>query len=71
MLTLALGNMKNPRAIDVLIELLQNDVVAEQELTALGLLRAQKAKQHVQCFLHHPQPWMRKAAKQALAKIGR
>ena len=68
-LTLALSNMKNLRAVDVLLELLQDDEVVEHALTVLGTLRAQQAKQHIQRFLHHPQPWVRKAAKQALARI--
>jgi HEAT repeat protein len=71
MLTLALGNTKNPRAVDVLIGLLQDDEVVEHALTVLGTLRAQPARQHIQRLLHHPQPRVRKAAKQALAKIDR
>ena len=69
MLTLALGNTKNPRAVDVLIELLQDDAVVEHALTVRGTLRAQQAKQPIQRLLHHPQLWVRKAAKQALAKV--
>jgi len=71
MLTLALGNMKNPRAGDVLLELLQDDEVVEHALTALGTLRTKQAKQPIQRLLHHSQLGVRKAAKQALAKIDR
>ena len=71
MLTLALGNTKNPRAVDVLLELLQDDEVVEQALTVLGNLRAQQAKPHIQRLLDHPQPGVRRVAKQALAKIDR
>ena len=70
-LTLALGNTKNPRAVDVLLELLQDDEVVEHVLTVLGTLREQRARPHIQCLLNHPQPGVRKAAKQALAKIDR
>jgi len=70
-LTLALGNTKNPRAVDVLLELLQDDEVVEHALTVLGTLREQRAKQPIQRLLHHPQPQVRKAARRALAKIDR
>jgi len=71
MLTLALGNTKNPRAVDVLLELLQDDEVVEHALTVLGTLRAQQAKQPMQRLLNHPRSGVRKTAKQALAKIDR
>lgn len=71
MLTLALGNIKNPRAVDVLLELLQDDEVVEHALTVLGTLRAQQAQHHIQRLLDHPQAGVRKAAQQALAKIDR
>ncbi len=70
-LTLALGNTKNPRTVDVLLELLQDDEVVEHALTVLGTFKAQQAKQHIQRLLHHPQPQVRKAARRALAKIDR
>ena len=70
-LTLALGNTKSPRAVNVLLELLQDDKVVEHALTVLGTLREQRAKQPIQRLLHHPQPQVRKAARRALAKIDR
>lgn len=70
-LTLALGNMQDPRAVDVLLELLQDDEVVEHALTVLGTRRVQQARQPIQRLLDHPQPGVRKAAKQALAKIDR
>lgn len=70
MIAVALGNMKNPRAVDVLIELLQDEEVAGHILIALRKLKAEKARPHIERFLHHPKTWVRNEAKKALAKLG-
>lgn len=69
MLAVALGNMKDPRAVDVLLELLDDDEVARHALMALGKLKAEKAKLAIERFLDHPKPWVRKEAERALRKI--
>lgn len=68
MLAVALGNMKDPRAIDALVELLNDDEVAGHALIALGKLKAVKAKPAIERFLDHPKPWVRKEAERALKR---
>lgn len=67
----ALGNMKDPRAVDVLIELLDDQEVATDALGPLGKLKAAKARPKIERFLNDPDPWVRREAKRALAKIDR
>lgn len=69
MLTLALGNMKNPHAQDVLIDLLEDDQVAGHAIMALGKLHSIKAYATIERFLNHPNTWVRKEAKKALTRI--
>jgi HEAT repeat protein len=69
MLALALGNMKNPAAVDVLIKLLNDDEVAGHALMGLGKLKAQKARPDIEKFLDHPTQWIRKEARKTLAKL--
>jgi len=69
MLALSLGNMKNQRAEDVLIDLLDDDEVAGHAIIALGKLKSKKAYPAIKRFLIHPKSWVRNEAKKALAKI--
>jgi hypothetical protein len=69
MVVAALGKMKNPSAVDVLIELLNDEEVAGHALIALQRLAPQKARPHIERFLTHPRTWWRNEAKRALAKI--
>jgi HEAT repeat protein len=71
MLAVALGKMKNPAAVDVLIELLNDEELAGHALMGLGKLKAQKARPHIENFLNHPKPWVRKEASKALAKLNK
>lgn len=71
MLAVALGNMKTPAAVDVLIDLLNDDEIAGHALIALGRLRAQKSRTHIERFLNHPKPWVRKEASNALVKLNK
>ncbi len=71
MLAVALGNMRDPRAVGVLVELLGDEEVAGHALMALGKLKAQGAKAAIERFRDHPKPWVRKEAERALAKIQR
>jgi hypothetical protein len=71
MLAVALGNMKNTAAVDVLIQLLDDDEVAGHVLMALGKLKSQKARIFIERFLNHPKPWIRKEAVKTLKKLER
>ncbi len=69
MLALSLGNMRDPRAQDVLIDLLDDEEVAGHAIMALGKLKSKKAYPKIEGFLDHPKAWVRKEAKRALEKI--
>lgn len=71
MLALSLGNMKDPRAQDVLIGLLEDEEVAGHAIMALGKLKSIKAYQTIERFLNNPRAWVRKEAKKALGKIAK
>ena len=69
MVVLGLGKLKNPRVVDVLLGLLQDEDVVGHAVDALGALRAQQARGRLEQLLSHPKAWVRKEAKKALAKI--
>jgi hypothetical protein len=69
MLAISLGNMKDPRAQDVLIGLLGDEVVVGHAIMALGKLKSKKARQEIESFTTHSKSWVRMEAKKALAKI--
>jgi HEAT repeat protein len=69
MIVAALGNMKDTRAVAVLVELLDDEEVAGQALVGLRKLAPIEARQHVERFVDHPTTWVRNEAKKALAKI--
>ncbi len=71
MLAVAIGNMRDPRAVDLAIELLGDDEVAGHTLMAIGKLGAQKARPVVEPFLNHPKAWIRAKAKRVLARLDR
>jgi HEAT repeat protein len=69
MLAVALGNMKDPRAVEVLIALLEDEGVAGHAIVALGKLKSLQAIPYIEPFQNHPRTWIRKEAKRAIAKI--
>lgn len=69
MLVLALGNCRDPRAVDVLVGLLDNEVVAGHAVMALGKLKSKTAKPRIQELLSHRTAWVRAEAIKALAAI--
>jgi hypothetical protein len=71
MLAIALGKMKNPKAEDVLIALLKDEVVAGHAVMGLGKLKSKKAVPAIEGFLSHPRTWIRNEAKKALSRIER
>ena len=69
MLAVALGNMKDSRAVELLIQLLDDEEVAGHAVIALGKLRSARAHPMVTRYLDHPKSWIRAAARRALARI--
>ena len=69
MIVLGLGTMKNPRAVDVAIELLQDAEVAGHAVVALRKLKPAKARRALEPFLESPHSWIRREAKKALERI--
>jgi hypothetical protein len=70
MMTLRLPRLNRERAIDVLIESLADDEISGQAILAIGKLKPQKARTHVERVLAcHPQPWVRKEAEKVLTKL--
>lgn len=69
MLAAALSKMKDPRTVDLLIELLNDEEIAGHALMALGRLSAQKAAPQIRRLLNHPKSWVRHEAGKALAKL--
>lgn len=70
MAVLALARVKDERAVDVLVRLLDDEDVAGHAIIALGRLKARAAVPAIARRLDDPHPWVRKEAKKALAKIG-
>jgi HEAT repeat protein len=69
MLAPALANTKHPRAVEVLIELLDDEEIAGHAVYALRLLAPPEARSAIERFVNHPKTWVRNQAKRALAKI--
>lgn len=67
----ALGNMgkARDRVLPVLLGLLDDEEVAAYAVMGLGKLKAPEARAGIEEFLDHPEPWIRKEAKKALAKL--
>lgn len=67
----ALGNMAiaRERVIPVLLGLLDDVEVAPYAVMGLGKLRDVEARPAIERFLEHPEPWVRKEAKKALARL--
>lgn len=69
MFALALARTKEPSAADVLIELLKDPDVSGHAVMALGRLKAVQARRPIEPFLEDDRAWVRRQARQALAKI--
>lgn len=69
MVVLALANMKDPAAVDVLLDLVGDHEVTGHAVMALGKLRAQRARPVLEKLLEHPQTWIRREAKKALNRL--
>jgi hypothetical protein len=71
MFVLALGKLRHHQAVPVLLTLLKQEEVAGHAVNALGKLKATEARDAIEGMVKHPQPWVRKEAKAALAKISK
>jgi HEAT repeat protein len=69
MLTLALGNMRNPRAVAVLMDLLNDEQVVGHAVMALEKLKVPAARVRLEELTRYPTDWVRREAKKALASI--
>jgi HEAT repeat protein len=69
MVVLGLGRSSDPRAVPILIDLLDDDDVAAHAVMALGKLKATAARERIRPLLDHPQALVRREAKKALTKI--
>jgi HEAT repeat protein len=69
----SLGNMKDPRALEVLLELLDDPDVTLPVVRALGRLgsKARPAYTRIEPLTRDPRSWFRKDARQALQRITR
>ena len=69
----ALGNMAQARerVVPVPVGLLDDIEVAPYAVMGLGKLRAAEARPAIEPFLDHTEPWVRKEAKKALARLAR
>ena len=68
-IVLRLGRSRDPRAVSLLIALLDDDEVAAHAVSALGTLKDSTARPALEPMLNHPNALVRREAKKALAKL--
>lgn len=69
MLVVALGNTKQKRAEDTLINLLKDEQLVGHALIGIRKLKSKKAYPHIGQFTNHETTWIRNEAKRAIAAI--
>lgn len=69
MLVLALGNMKDPRAVGVLMSMLDDEQVLGHAVMALGRLKAPAARVRLNELMQHTKEWVREEARKALREV--
>jgi hypothetical protein len=69
MVVAALGNMRDPRVLDLLAKLAKDEEVAGYAVMALGKLRAKRGRSIIEGFVDHPDRWIRIEARKALKRI--
>jgi len=71
MVVVALGRMKNPAVVDVLIKLLKDPVVTLHALEALRMIgsRARLALSHVEAYLDHSDTQIRMEARKTASAL--
>jgi len=70
MIVLSLGKMKDPRVVDTLVELLDDEDVSGHALDALIKYDPRIAHRHLERFVGDWRPWVRKLAIKTLSKLG-
>jgi HEAT repeat protein len=71
MIVIALGRLKERRAVPLLVDLLKDPDVQGHALNALKLLNPVEARPAIEPFLTHKNKWFRREAKAAIAKFDR
>jgi len=71
MIVQELGSTGDPRAVGVLLDLLDDETVSTDAIIGLGKIGNPAARPALERFLAHPDSWIRKEAKKAIAKIDR
>ena len=71
MLALALGKMRDPRALSILVDLLKDEEISGHAIIGLGKLGAAPARPYLEPFLDNSKSWIRNEAKKAIARIDR
>ena len=69
MVVVGLGKLKDPRAVDVLLKLRDDDEVVGHAVMALGMLRTERARPRLEFLLEHPKRWVRHEARNAIRSI--
>lgn len=71
MVVVALGNLRDPGAVEVLMNLLDDEEVCGHAIIAVTKLKAPQAVPKIQYLTKHPKPWVRKEAGKAISKLTR
>jgi len=69
MVVVALSNLHDPRTVEILTHLLDDEEVCGHAIVAIAKMRAHEAAPRIQRFIDHPKPWVRKEAKKAILKL--
>lgn len=69
MFVLALARIRDPRSIETVITLLDDEQVAGHAIVALRKLKATEALDHLARFGDHPKTWVRNEAKKAISAL--
>jgi len=69
MVVVALGNLSDPRAPEVLMKLLDDDEVCGHAVLAIAKLKLCQAVPKIQRLTEHVKPWVRKEAEKAILKL--
>lgn len=69
MLVVALGKLRDPRAVGILLDLLHHEQLAGHAVIALGKLRAAAARGRLEELLNHPKQWVRTEVRKALRRM--
>lgn len=68
---MGVGKLKDPRASEVLVGLLDDPEVFGHAIYGLGRLKDERARPIFERFLDHPEAWIRQEARAAIKKLDR